>query len=56
MAVVVGAALAALTVPGTALVALGLETIAQTDIGGFFAPSASAELKQLKPFEKCLLE
>ena len=45
VAVVVDAVLAALTAPDTVLVALGTETIAQTDIGGFFAPSASAELK-----------
>ena len=47
VAVVVGVVLAALTVPGTALVgsniALGLGT--QVGIGGFFAPSTSAELK-----------
>ena len=45
MVVVVGAILAALIAPGTVLVALGPETIAQTDIWGFFAPSAFVELK-----------
>ena len=45
VAIVVDAVLAALTAPGTMSVALGPETITQTDIGGFFAPSASAELK-----------
>ena len=43
--VVVDAVLAALTALGTVLVALGPEMIAQTDIGGFFAPFASTELK-----------
>ena len=45
VAVVVDAVLAALTAPSTVLVVLRPETISQTDIGGFFAPSASAELK-----------
>ena len=45
VAVVVDAVLAALTALGTVLVALGPEMIAQTDIGGFFAPSAFVELK-----------
>ena len=45
VAVVVDATLAALIAPSTVLVAFGPETIAQTDIGGFVAPSASAELK-----------
>ena len=40
VAAVVGAVLAALTAPGIVLVALGPETIAQIDIGDFFAPSA----------------
>ena len=43
--VVVDAVFVALTVSSTVLVALGPETIAQTDIGGFFAPSTSTELK-----------
>ena len=45
VAIVVGAVLVVLTAPSTVLVAFGPETIAQTDIGGFFAPSASVELK-----------
>ena len=49
VAVVVGTILAALTVPSTALVALDTDMVgsdtALADIGGFFAPSASVELK-----------
>ena len=45
VAIIVDAVLAPLTASGTVLVAPRPETIVQTDIGGFFASSASTELK-----------